>query len=120
LRVAEARKAAEDNNTTLSADEQAALTLAVRRRVIPMFESRRSRDPELGQLARQSASEIRRGADNGSEMGAFCFLEQPQREANLRSALDEYLRFGLEAGVFFVTRPRRKDDDEGRLLEKHV
>ena len=33
-------------------------------------------------------------------MGAFEFLKQPQREANLRDALDEYLRFGLEAGPF--------------------
>jgi len=30
-------------------------------------------------------------------------LKQPQRESNLRIALDEYLRFGLEAGIFFVT-----------------
>jgi len=28
---------------------------------------------------------------------------QPQREANLRTALDEYLRFGLAAGIFYVT-----------------
>ena len=27
----------------------------------------------------------------------------PQREANLRAALDEYLRFGLLAGIFYVT-----------------
>jgi hypothetical protein len=33
----------------------------------------------------------------------FCSLKQPQREGNLRIALDEYLRFGLEAGIFFVT-----------------
>jgi hypothetical protein len=32
-------------------------------------------------------------------MGAFHFLQQPQRKANLLSALDEYLRFGLEAGT---------------------
>jgi hypothetical protein len=36
-------------------------------------------------------------------MGVFNSLMQPQREANLRTALDEYLRFGLAAGVFFVT-----------------
>jgi hypothetical protein len=36
-------------------------------------------------------------------MGAFMFLAQPQRRANLRAALDEYLRLGLEAGVFPVT-----------------
>jgi hypothetical protein len=36
-------------------------------------------------------------------MGAFSSLKQPQREANLRLALDEYLRSGLDAGIFFVT-----------------
>jgi hypothetical protein len=80
-----------------------------RRRVAPEFESRRYGDPELAQLTRRTAEEIRRGADDGSEMGAFSFLQQPQREANLRSVLDEYLRFGLEAGLFFVPLPRRKE-----------
>jgi hypothetical protein len=34
-------------------------------------------------------------------MGAFQRLHAPQREANLRMRLDEYLRAGLEAGVFY-------------------
>ena len=33
-------------------------------------------------------------------MGAFHFLYQPQRESDLRTRLDEYLRVGLEAGIF--------------------
>ena len=36
-------------------------------------------------------------------MGAFHYLFQPQRETNLRVRLDEYLRFGLEAGIFYAT-----------------
>jgi hypothetical protein len=36
-------------------------------------------------------------------MGAFHFLHQPQREADLRVRLQEYLRFGLEAGIFYST-----------------
>jgi hypothetical protein len=36
-------------------------------------------------------------------MGAFHNLYQPQRQANLRARLDEYLRFGLEAGIFFAS-----------------
>ena len=43
------------------------------------------------------------GADDDGEIGAFHFLQQPQRLANLEGRLDEYLRFGLEAGVFLVT-----------------
>ena len=36
-------------------------------------------------------------------MGAYCHLKQPQRAANLRLRLDEYLPFGLEAGIIYVT-----------------
>jgi hypothetical protein len=36
-------------------------------------------------------------------MGAFNMLKQAHRESNLRTALEHYLRFGLEAGLFFVT-----------------
>jgi hypothetical protein len=59
-------------------------------------------DPGYAQLALNCAPEIHSGADDGAEMGVFDYLKQPQREANLRSSLDEYLRFGLEAGIFFV------------------
>jgi hypothetical protein len=34
-------------------------------------------------------------------MGAFQHVHGPQREANLRMRLDEYLRAGLEAGLFY-------------------
>jgi hypothetical protein len=46
---------------------------------------------------------VRRGAEDESEMGALSSLKQPQREDDLRVRLDEYLRVGLEAGLFFVT-----------------
>ena len=55
------------------------------------------------QLARTCPPEISTGAEDGSEMGVWRHLQQPQREANLRTALDEYLRLGLEAGPIFVT-----------------
>ena len=46
---------------------------------------------------------IREGADDEGEIGVMHPLYQPQREANLRVRLDEYLRFGLHAGLFYVT-----------------
>ena len=52
-------------------------------------------------LAATCPPEIATGADDEGEMGAWHFLQAPQRVRNLRLALDEYLRFGLEAGVFF-------------------
>ena len=43
------------------------------------------------------------GAEDGSEMGVFCHVKQPQRESNLRIRLDEYLPVGLDAGIVYVT-----------------
>ena len=72
-------------------------------RVRPQFTSLAYADPGYGQLALRTAPQIRTGADDEAEMGAFHELYEPQREANLRIRLDEYLRFGLEAGPFYVT-----------------
>jgi hypothetical protein len=46
---------------------------------------------------------IRHGADDEGEMGVMHALFQPQRETNLQIRLEEYLRFGLHAGVFYAT-----------------
>ncbi len=72
-------------------------------RVLPIFTSTRYGHRAYGQLGRFCPRQITEGARNGSEMGAFGFLMQPQRESNLRIALQEYLRFGLEAGLLYVT-----------------
>jgi hypothetical protein len=72
-------------------------------RVRPQFTSLRYGDPGYCQLALRTATEIRMGADDEAEMGAFHELYQPQRETNLRVRLEEYLRVGLEAGFFYVT-----------------
>ncbi len=72
-------------------------------RVGPQFTSRSYGDPGYAQLSQRCAVEIRQGADDEAEMGAFHDLFQPQRETNLRVRLDEYLRFGLEAGITYVS-----------------
>ena len=71
--------------------------------VTPHFTSLQFGDPGYAQLAAWTPDSIRRGADNDSEMGAGNYLLAPVREANLRLRLDEYLRFGLEAGMFYAT-----------------
>ena len=76
---------------------------AIKARLTPQFTSLDAAQPGFAQLAATCATEIATGADNESEMGAFNFLHQPQRRANLASALEEYLRFGLEAGTVEVT-----------------
>jgi hypothetical protein len=72
-------------------------------RVRPQFTSLQYGDAGYGQLALRTAVEIREGADDEAEMGAFHELFEPHRETNLRVRLNEYLRFGLEAGIFYVT-----------------
>lgn len=93
---------AESHHTTVDELSESARA-AVEIRVTPTFTSVRYGDPEYAQLSRTCADEIRAGADDGSEIGVFQHLRQPQRETNLRIALEEYLRFGLEAGIFYVT-----------------
>jgi len=78
-------------------------------RVRPTFESIRYGDPALVQLAAACAPEIATGADDEGEMGAWHFLGAPLRLKNLRLALDEYLRFGLEAGVFLAPQGEQHD-----------
>ena len=76
---------------------------AVFARVVPSFTARDYGHPAYAQLSTTCPVELHTGAEDGAEMGAFRFLQQPQREANLRASLDEYLRFGLEAGLIFST-----------------
>jgi hypothetical protein len=76
---------------------------AIRQRIKPGFTSRDYGHPGYAQLKLSVPPEITTGADDGAEMGVFRFLQQSQREANLRSSLDKYLRFGLEAGIFYAT-----------------
>ena len=72
-------------------------------RVRPSLTSDRYGDAGYCQLSQTCVPEITHGADDQVEMGAFHNLYQPRREANLRAALNEYLRFGLEAGIFYAS-----------------
>jgi hypothetical protein len=67
----------------------------------PEFTSLRYGDPGYCQLLQSTSDKIKRGADDEGEMGVLHSLSQPQRETNLRVRLDEYLRFGLEAGLIY-------------------
>ncbi|RVU28520.1 hypothetical protein EOT10_01130 [Streptomyces antnestii] len=71
--------------------------------VRPLFTSERYGTPWYGQLAAGCAEEIRRGAEDGAELGAFHDLYLPQREDSLRARLTEYVPAGTDAGIFYVT-----------------
>jgi len=73
------------------------------RRVFPQFTSTDLAHPAYLQLAARCPTEITEGAEDEGEMGAFHFLQHGRRVKNLTANLDQYLRFGLEAGTFLVT-----------------
>ncbi|MBR0565480.1 hypothetical protein J5J83_05020 [Azoarcus sp. L1K30] len=87
----------------VSTDLPAAEAKREARRVTPAYTSVRFGTSAYTQLTTSTAIEIRCGAEDGAEMGVWQHLQQAQREANLRLALDEYLRFGLDAAPIFVT-----------------
>lgn len=90
-------------STKLDAASRAAIRAQVEAWLVPGFISRRYGLPAYMQLRRSAPLEIRAGADDESEMGAFHDLFQPQRETNLRVRLEEYLRLGLDAGMLHST-----------------
>jgi hypothetical protein len=96
------REAAERNETIDETERQQAQERE-QERVRPRFNSLRYGTPTYCQLSHTCAEEIRRGADDESEMGVFHHLYQPQREANLRARLDEYTPAGIEAGIIFAS-----------------
>jgi len=69
----------------------------------PVFTSTRFGDPAYAQLGVSAPGTIRRGAPDGGEMGAFHDLFLVQRQDNLNAILDEFMPFGLEAGIYFIT-----------------
>lgn len=59
------------------------------------FASREFGDPNFARLSAFAPSELREGAENGSEMGAFNEDIEPIRFASLATKVGEYLPFGL-------------------------
>ncbi len=72
-------------------------------RVKPQFNNTHYGMPSYCQLAVTCAEEIKRGADDESEMGVFHDLFQPQREANLRVRLNEYVPAGSDVGIILAS-----------------
>jgi hypothetical protein len=69
--------------------------------VVPTFTTLRFGAAAYCQLHTGCAHEIRCGASDESEMGAYHRLFAPQRATGLGVRLDEFLPFGLEAGLLF-------------------
>jgi len=69
--------------------------------------SRRFGDPNYGQLSAAAPHELLRGAQNGSEMGAFSSLLNPTKLDSLAAKVAEYAPAGLIPIWIFNDRPRR-------------
>jgi len=94
----QARAEAENGSKLTEAEKE-----AIRARHQPSFTSLQFGDPAYAQLSRHCPEEIYTGGEDGAEMGVFNHLKQPQRETNLNRRLREYLPFGLDATLIYVT-----------------
>ena len=86
-------------NGTISGIEKDRKLKQERARLNPIFNSKRYGTPNYCQLSDCCAEEIKSGADDESEMGVFHNLYQPQRMANLKVRLDEYLPARMDIGI---------------------
>jgi hypothetical protein len=66
----------------------------------PLFFALRYGRPGYCKLLATTNDRIRRGADDGGEMGVFHYLLAPLRETDLRIRMQEYLPVGMEFGLF--------------------
>lgn len=74
----------------------------IREQIAPVFCATSYGHPSYARLASHCPEEIRKGAEDGSEMGVFSHLREPQREANVREAVRRYLPFGLEMNIIYA------------------
>jgi hypothetical protein len=65
----------------------------------PLFFALRYGHPGYCKLLATTSDRIRRGADDGGEMGVFHYLLAPLRETDLRIRMQEYLPVGMEFGL---------------------
>ncbi len=68
---------------------------------VPRFTSFRYGHPAYLQLSILAGPRLLTGADDEAEPGVYHHLRGAWRETNLRVRLDEYLRVGLQAGIFY-------------------
>jgi hypothetical protein len=95
--LAKARRARQLKVKNLPKDESE----QIENRIRPQFVATHYGHPAYGLLEMRTVSEIRQGAESGSEMGAYEPLRIALGEKNLRQVLDEYLPFGLQAGIYY-------------------
>jgi hypothetical protein len=71
--------------------------------VTPAFTATAFGDPAYLQLGPTASPELLRGAEDGNEIGAYNRLRQSDRLANLPRVRDEFMPWGMDLRVSFVT-----------------
>jgi hypothetical protein len=66
-----------------------------------LFLSLRYGDPNFARLRPDAADDLRNGAANGSEMGAFNRLDDPARQRALQFVLSEFVPYGMATTVTY-------------------
>jgi hypothetical protein len=92
--------AAAKKGSPLTSQQAAAVALGV----TPIFLDTSLDEPTVAMLHPLTRDAIRLGGENDSEMGVFSAAAEGLRLANLASFFDDYVPFGLEAGVIDDTR----------------
>lgn len=91
------------DNPGLTLAQRNAIQATVEAWLRPAFTSLTPGQPGYLQLADATPDQILRGAEHDNEMGIFYGLYSPARENNLAHRLAEYLRIGLDVGIFHAT-----------------
>ncbi|WP_342376220.1 phage tail protein [Myxococcus stipitatus] len=85
-----------------AAEGNTQLTTLVGLRMKPRFVSTDPHAPGFLLLDPECPPEIRTAAEDGGEPGCWHHLQHGIRLANLRNAIPQFLRFGMEPGIFFL------------------
>jgi hypothetical protein len=91
------------HNPGLTLAQRNAIQTSVQAWLLPVFTSLVPGQPGYLQLADATPDQIFRGAEHDNEMGIFYGLYSPARESNLAHRIADYLRIGLDVGIFHAT-----------------
>jgi hypothetical protein len=69
---------------------------------LPQFVTLEFGHPSYGMLSGDCPMAVWTGADDGSQMGAYHFLQETEAVRNVQLRAPEFLPFGMEAGIFLV------------------
>lgn len=97
--IAEASERARTAAPSITPAALAAIEAAVRHAEAPIFSPPHHGGPGLAELDARSGATLRRGGEDGGEMGMWNGLGTPFRRANLEERLREFIRIGFVAGV---------------------